>query len=163
LNTRSSRVFDELSKQQLFSRLKGNPKKLEQQLVEEPTTERHHDDVVVRFSQRLGREKPIPQAERYRGRDWGHILVATHRSLVLRRIRQPLLVNVAWAALVSLVQRATGVPRTSFIQVHALLGSALGLLLVFRTNAAYQRFWEGRVIWEVAGHVIASKNDDYNS
>jgi predicted membrane chloride channel (bestrophin family) len=27
-------------------------------------------------------------------------------------------------------------------------GSALGLLLVFRTNTAYNRFWEGRRIWE---------------
>ena len=31
---------------------------------------------------------------------------------------------------------------------HSLLGSALGLLLVFRTNTAYSRFWEGRKIWE---------------
>ena len=31
---------------------------------------------------------------------------------------------------------------------HVLLGSALGLLLVFRTNTAYSRFWEGRKIWE---------------
>ena len=31
---------------------------------------------------------------------------------------------------------------------HALLGSVLGLLLVFRTNTAYNRFWEGRKIWE---------------
>ena len=27
---------------------------------------------------------------------------------------------------------------------HALIGVALGLLLVFRTNASYDRFWEGR-------------------
>ncbi len=31
---------------------------------------------------------------------------------------------------------------------HSLLGGALGLLLVFRTNTAYNRFWEGRRIWE---------------
>ena len=29
-----------------------------------------------------------------------------------------------------------------------MIGSALGLLLVFRTNTAYNRFWEGRRIWE---------------
>ena len=29
-----------------------------------------------------------------------------------------------------------------------MTGSALGLLLVFRTNTAYNRFWEGRKIWE---------------
>ncbi len=28
--------------------------------------------------------------------------------------------------------------------VHSLLGVALGLLLVFRTNASYDRYWEGR-------------------
>lgn len=27
---------------------------------------------------------------------------------------------------------------------HTLIGAALGLLLVFRTNASYDRFWEGR-------------------
>jgi predicted membrane chloride channel (bestrophin family) len=31
---------------------------------------------------------------------------------------------------------------------HSFLMSALGLLLVFRTNTAYQRFAEGRQIWE---------------
>jgi predicted membrane chloride channel (bestrophin family) len=31
---------------------------------------------------------------------------------------------------------------------HSLMMSALGLLLVFRTNSAYQRFAEGRKIWE---------------
>jgi ion channel-forming bestrophin family protein len=30
---------------------------------------------------------------------------------------------------------------------HALIGVSLGLLLVFRTNASYDRFWEGRKQW----------------
>jgi predicted membrane chloride channel (bestrophin family) len=39
-------------------------------------------------------------------------------------------------------------PINVSMKPHTLLGSALGLLLVFRTNAAYNRFWEGRKIWE---------------
>ena len=31
--------------------------------------------------------------------------------------------------------------------VHSLLGIVLGLFLVFRTNTAYDRWWEGRKIW----------------
>ena len=31
--------------------------------------------------------------------------------------------------------------------VHSLLGFVLSLLLVFRTNTAYDRFWEGRKLW----------------
>lgn len=30
---------------------------------------------------------------------------------------------------------------------HAMIGPSLGLLLVFRTNASYDRFWEGRKMW----------------
>lgn len=30
---------------------------------------------------------------------------------------------------------------------HALLGTVLGLFLVFRTNTAYDRWWEGRKLW----------------
>ena len=36
-----------------------------------------------------------------------------------------------------------GIPAT----VHTLVGVALGLLLVFRTNSSYNRFWEGRQFW----------------
>lgn len=39
---------------------------------------------------------------------------------------------------------------------HTLIGLALGMLLVFRTNASYDRFWEGRMAW---GRVVnASRN-----
>ncbi len=31
--------------------------------------------------------------------------------------------------------------------MHSLLGMALSLLLVFRTNTAYDRWWEGRKLW----------------
>lgn len=31
--------------------------------------------------------------------------------------------------------------------IHGLLGLTLGLLLVFRTNTSYDRWWEGRKLW----------------
>ena len=30
---------------------------------------------------------------------------------------------------------------------HSMAAGALSLLLVFRTNSAYDRFWEGRKLW----------------
>jgi len=39
---------------------------------------------------------------------------------------------------------------------HNLIGVALGLLLVFRTNASYERYWDGRRQW--GGIVNASRN-----
>jgi predicted membrane chloride channel (bestrophin family) len=35
------------------------------------------------------------------------------------------------------------------IVAHTLIGLTLGVLLVFRTNSAYDRFWEGRKAWGV--------------
>ena len=35
------------------------------------------------------------------------------------------------------------IPETA----HSLVGAAVGLLLVFRTNSSYDRFWEGRKLW----------------
>ncbi len=40
--------------------------------------------------------------------------------------------------------------------LHSLLGFVLSLLLVFRTNTAYDRWWEGRKIW--GSLVNASRN-----
>src|SRR5688572_26435163 len=31
--------------------------------------------------------------------------------------------------------------------VHSLLGLVISLMLVFRTNTAYERWWEGRKLW----------------
>ncbi len=38
-------------------------------------------------------------------------------------------------------------PLSSLMQVYSLVGFALSLLLVFRTNTAYDRWWEGRKKW----------------
>ena len=40
--------------------------------------------------------------------------------------------------------------------VHSLLGIVLGLFLVFRTNSAYDRWWEGRRLW--GGIVNSTRN-----
>jgi putative membrane protein len=40
--------------------------------------------------------------------------------------------------------------------VHSLLGIVLGLFLVFRTNSAYDRWWEGRKLW--GGMVNSTRN-----
>ena len=53
---------------------------------------------------------------------------------------------VLWAVVVVILHRNVRhieIPPT----VHGLIGVALGLLLVFRTNASYDRFWEGRKAW----------------
>jgi predicted membrane chloride channel (bestrophin family) len=60
-----------------------------------------------------------------------------------------------WATIISLIYKFLpnrDIAKKMIIptQPHSLLTSSLGLLLVFRTNSAYQRFVEGRKIWYVS-------------
>ncbi len=63
---------------------------------------------------------------------------------------------------VSLLHRyklVAGVPST----VHAVLGTVLGLMMAFRTQTGYDRFWEGRRAWgavvnrtrDIGRHILA--------
>ncbi|MEO5926114.1 MAG: bestrophin family ion channel [Bryobacteraceae bacterium] len=68
------------------------------------------------------------------------------RGTLLVEIFLRLMTCVVWSTGVVWVhQRVTPVAVPSTI--HSLVGVALGLLLVFRTNASYDRFWEGRKLW----------------
>lgn len=51
-----------------------------------------------------------------------------------------------WAAAVVAFHYSVRPIATSVV-LHSIVGVALGLLLVFRTNASYDRFWEGRKLW----------------
>jgi putative membrane protein len=77
------------------------------------------------------------------------------RGSLVREIVTRVLLCVGWSALVVWFHRAVhpvGIPSL----LHTLVGVALGLLLVFRTNASYDRFWEGRKLW--GGIVNDSRN-----
>ena len=76
---------------------------------------------------------------------WRSHLLDVEGSMV-REILGRVSACVIWSAGVVAFHRyvyPVGVPST----VHSLVGVALGLLLVFRTNASYDRFWEGRRQW----------------
>lgn len=77
------------------------------------------------------------------------------KGSVVRQIFWRVLFFFTWSVAVVLFHefvRPVHVPTT----VHTLIGVALGLLLVFRTNASYERFWEGRRMW--GGIVNESRN-----
>lgn len=47
--------------------------------------------------------------------------------------------------------------------MHSLLGFALSILLVFRTNTAYDRWWEGRKLWGQLVNVSRNLAIKYNA
>lgn len=73
---------------------------------------------------------------------------------IIRNVWKPLSVLFIWDVMVTVAYyvlpfRAPELPLT-------LLGSAVALFLGFRSNSAYQRWWEGRVLW--GAMINASRN-----
>ena len=96
-------------------------------------------------------QEPAAQLNnRHSASDWLYNIRSLHQSQILREVHQPVLAVAAWAAAVSIVHRFLSM-SSRFAHVaqhlsipgtaHSFLVSALGLLLVFRTNSAYQRFY----------------------
>lgn len=70
---------------------------------------------------------------------------APRLSHIVKQVWKPLAALFVWDVVVTLTYyvlpfRAPSLPLTLF-------GSALALFLGFRDNSAYQRWWEGRVLW----------------
>jgi len=96
---------------------------------------------------------------RYSASDWLYNVLSLPKSSVLRAIRNPVLTITIWSTLVAVIQKIFSRSTVNIFRYlgnhmcingtpHGFLVSSLGLLLVFRTNSAYQRFNEGRKIWE---------------
>jgi len=88
----------------------------------------------------------------YNPKEWSRFLLSVGKADTLRKLF-PLLVVVAaysWgiAYLEMEVFRLSATSNFKNISLlHTLLGFALSMLLVFRTNTAYERWWEGRKLW----------------
>jgi len=91
----------------------------------------------------------IERPERYNSADWFYALMLLPKSTVLYRIRSHVLINILFSAIVVGIYNMypTWEIWNATPVVHELLGTIMGLLLVFRTNAAYDRFWEGRKLF----------------
>jgi putative membrane protein len=77
----------------------------------------------------------------YDAKAWWQLLLQT-RGSVLPKLRNRILIAGGIGVVAAVLYRMFEWYVPSL--VHQLVGVALGLLLVFRTNSSYDRYWEGR-------------------
>ncbi len=88
----------------------------------------------------------------YNPREWVFFTWNLHKSDTIRQLF-PLIVvvglyslGVAW-----LEMEIIDLKKDSYLKnvtiLHSLLGFVISFLMVFRTNTAYERWWEGRKLW----------------
>lgn len=86
----------------------------------------------------------------YNPKNWFRHIFAFHKSDTLRILMPEMVIIAAYTAVFTYMEFSVW-PQLrllkSTIAVHSLVGVVLGLLLVFRTNTAYDRWWEGRRLW----------------
>ena len=84
----------------------------------------------------------------YEPKNWLRVLIDFPRSPVFRTLAIDVALAGAWGGFVTWIELdvlRVAVPLGP--SILSILGIILGLLLVFRTNTAYDRWWEGRRLW----------------
>jgi putative membrane protein len=69
---------------------------------------------------------------------WRGLLLGSWRRIVF---------EVGYSILIVLLYKTNVFSTTIPVAIPAMLGTALSILLAFRTNSAYDRWWEARKIW----------------
>lgn len=88
----------------------------------------------------------------YNPKDWLNFIFRFHKGDTLRRLLRFMIGIAAYAGLIAFLElQYWKISKESYVRnlvvLHQLLGFVLSLLLVFRTNTAYDRWWEGRKLW----------------
>ena len=88
----------------------------------------------------------------YNTKDWFTFIFRFHKADTFRTLL-PLMAGIGiYSALVTLFEtEVISINAESHVKnitiMHGMLGFVISLLLVFRTNTAYDRWWEGRKVW----------------
>ena len=86
----------------------------------------------------------------YNPKNWLTLIFAIHKSDTLRMLWKELIYMGVFTLFVAFIKMHY-FPEVNnldkLIAVYSLVGFAISLLLVFRTNTAYDRWWEGRRKW----------------
>lgn len=88
----------------------------------------------------------------YNPKEWFSFIFRFHKADTFRRLFWLILGICAYAGGIAFLEsRVFKLTENSQIRnitmMHSLLGFVISMLLVFRTNTAYDRWWEGRKLW----------------
>lgn len=97
----------------------------------------------------------------YNTKDWFTFIFHFHKSDTVRKLFPIMIAIGIYSAIVCYLElHYFKVTKNDYIHslpiMHGMLGFVISLLLVFRTNTAYDRWWEGRKLW--GGLVNNSRN-----
>lgn len=85
---------------------------------------------------------------KYNPKTWIALIFHSYSRQTIKMLTPALLgISIYSVLLIFLIIDVFELEFVTTTAVHSLLGIVLGLFLVFRTNSAYDRWWEGRKLW----------------
>lgn len=115
---------------------------------------------------------------KYNPKSWLQLIFGLHKSDTVRILWKEILYMaalstvVAWVVLTYFPNENT---LKNLLSVYSIIGFVISMLLVFRTNTAYDRWWEGRKKWgalvndtrnlaaKIAGHTTNEQDREFFS
>jgi len=97
----------------------------------------------------------------YNTKEWFTFIFRFHKADTFRQLLPIMIAIGAYSAVIGYIEvEFWKLAENSYVKnitiMHGMLGFVISLLLVFRTNTAYDRWWEGRKLW--GGLVNNSRN-----
>ncbi len=88
----------------------------------------------------------------YNPKEWFTFIFRLHKADTFRKLGPMILGMCIYSAIIAVLeihfwQLSADNHLKNIPVMHSLLGFAISMLLVFRTNTAYDRWWEGRKLW----------------
>lgn len=88
----------------------------------------------------------------YNTKDWITFIFRFHKADTFRQLLPVMFFIGLYSGIIGYLEvEVLNLPQESYVRnlgaMHGMLGFVISLLLVFRTNTAYDRWWEGRKMW----------------
>ena len=109
-----------------------------------------HNNRMQKISTRLSHLNLVPKNTNDKmiiSRNWVKCLLGWPQSQILSNVKSQIYSVACFTAFLQVITIIFGIKLTFPFFIHIAVGSALSLLLVFKTNTSYDRFWEGRKLW----------------
>jgi putative membrane protein len=88
----------------------------------------------------------------YNPKEWFTFIIHFHKADTVRKLGPLIIAISVYSGIIAYLElEYWQLSEKSYVRniplMHGLLGFAISMLLVFRTNTAYDRWWEGRKLW----------------
>ena len=87
----------------------------------------------------------------YNRKIWFSYIFRIHRADTIRQLSPVMIMLAIYSGIIAYLEMDYfKLPATSYVSnlsvIHGLLGFVISLMLAYRINSAYDRWWEGRVL-----------------